>query len=117
MAGLLGWASAYAEETKDITLKVSGMTCQMCAKKVEQALTQVKGVKTAKVNLDKKQAVVTVDPAKAKTKQLIAAVAKAGDKPGAFTAEQVQLYKCESCGKTAEKAGSCCGAPTRAVEK
>ncbi|MBK8002108.1 MAG: cation transporter [Verrucomicrobia bacterium] len=49
-----------------VTLKVTGMTCDKCAAGVQKALKKVDGVKAAEVSLDKEQAVVTVDAAKAK---------------------------------------------------
>src|SRR5579883_1807009 len=61
-----------------VTLKVTGMTCDKCAAGGQNALKKVDGGKAAEVSLDKKQAVVTVDSAKVKTEQLIAAVDKAG---------------------------------------
>ena len=46
------------KETKSVTLSVEGMMCGHCAARVESALTVVKGVKNAKVDLD--SATVTV---------------------------------------------------------
>ena len=40
--------SLFAAE-KEVTLKVSGMTCQMCAKTVKETLMKTDGVKEAKV--------------------------------------------------------------------
>lgn len=86
--GILKPTSSAAGST--VTLKVTGMTCEMCAKGVERALKKVDGVKAAEVSLDKKQAVVTVDAAKVKTEQLIAAVAKAGGDRHTFRAEKAE---------------------------
>ncbi|MBI4657561.1 MAG: hypothetical protein HY735_01720 [Verrucomicrobia bacterium] len=98
---------------------------------VERSLKQVEGVK--KVELSPQKAEVTVDPAKVKkgkpiAAQLIAAVEKGG--AGRFKAEEAPkpkdapkgdvkktaLYQCETCGKTYDKTGECCGNPTRKVE-
>lgn len=115
IGGLLCCASARAEDST-VTLKVTGMTCDKCAAGVQKALKKVDGVKAAEVSLDKNQAVVTVDSVKVKTEQLIAAVNKAGGDRHTFKAEKAATFKCDSCGKTYDKAGSCCGAPTKKVQ-
>jgi Cu+-exporting ATPase len=115
IGGLLCCASARAEDSK-VTLKVTGMTCDKCVAGVQKALKNVDGVKAAEVSLDKKQAVVTVNSAKVKTAQRIAAVDKAGGDRHTFKAEKATVFKCDSCGKTYDKAGSCCGAATKKVQ-
>ncbi len=99
-----------------VTLKVSGMTCDKCAAGVKKSLTKINGVKAADVSLDKRQAAVTFDAAKVTTDKLIAAVGKAGGSSHTFKAELAEQFKCSSCGKTYDKAGSCCGAPTKKVQ-
>lgn len=42
------------------TLNVEGMSCMHCAKKVETALKEVKGVKSVKVSLENKIVEVTL---------------------------------------------------------
>jgi copper chaperone CopZ len=98
------------------TLKVTGMTCDQCAAGVKNSLTKLNGVKAADVSLDKGQAAVTFDSAKVTTDKLIAAVNKAGGSRHTFKAELAEQFKCSSCGKTYDKAGSCCGAPTKKVK-
>lgn len=105
-----------ATDGRTVTLKVTGMTCELCAKAVERALKNLDGVITADVSLGKKQAVVTVDAAKVKTEQLIAAVNKAGGDRHTFQAVKATVFKCDSCGMTYDKAGSCCGAATKKVQ-
>lgn len=78
-----------APDVRTVTLKVTGMTCEMCAKEVERALQNVDGARTADVSPDKKQAVVTGDAAKVNTEQLLVAVAKAGGGRHTFKAENV----------------------------
>jgi len=116
IGGLLCCASARAEDSK-VTLKVTDMTCDKCAVGVQKALKKVDGVKAAEASLDKEQAVVTMDATKVKPEQLIATVDKAGGSQHTFKAEKAAAFKCDSCGKTYNKAGSCCGAPTKKVEK
>ena len=61
-----------------LTLKVSGMTCGHCQKRVETALTQVPGVFAAVVDLQDAKAEVDYDDDTATIEELTAAVAKAG---------------------------------------
>jgi copper ion binding protein len=63
-------------ETK--TLKVTGMSCQMCVKHVTQALEGLDGVSEVKVNLEPGTAVVTFDPAATGMAQFQSAVDEAG---------------------------------------
>ena len=52
--------SLFAAE-KEVTLKVSGMTCQMCAKTVKETLMKTDGVKEAKVYVTDGKAVVKTE--------------------------------------------------------
>jgi len=115
IGGLLCCASARAEDSK-VTLKVTGMTCDKCVAGIQKALKKIDGVKAAEVSLEKNQAVVTFDSAKVTTDKLIATVGKAGGSQHTFKAELAEQFKCSSCGKTYDKAGSCCGAPTKKVQ-
>ena len=45
-----------------ITLKIEGMTCDHCVRAVTRALKSVPGVKDAKVNLQRGEAVVEGQP-------------------------------------------------------
>ena len=42
------------------TIFIEGMSCAHCSKRVEEALKSVKGVKAVQVNLESKNAVVTL---------------------------------------------------------
>ena len=64
--------------TKNITLKVTGMSCAHCADHVTKALKGVPGVASARVDLGKGQAEVSYDDAKANPADLEKAVVKAG---------------------------------------
>ena len=84
-AGLLadGTASALTvvDEVSTVTLGVEGMSCEACTVHVRKALAQVPGVKSASVNYDEAQAVVSVDADSPPAKDaLIEAVEKAGYK-------------------------------------
>ncbi|HVM43160.1 MAG TPA: heavy-metal-associated domain-containing protein [Gemmatimonadales bacterium] len=61
-----------------LTLKVAGMTCGHCQKRVEKALSEVPGVFTAIVDLQDGIAELDFDDDSATIDDLTAAVAKAG---------------------------------------
>ena len=71
-------ASPVWAAPKTVTLVVSNMTCETCPITVKKALTKVEGVSTAKVDFDKKEAVVTFDDAKTNAKALTKATTDAG---------------------------------------
>ena len=64
------------------TVKVNGMTCQGCVRSVKKVLERVAGVQSADVSLEKAQAEVVFDPARANVEQLKAAVEGAGYEAG-----------------------------------
>ena len=61
-----------------VKLKVTGMTCQGCVRSVKKVLEGVDGVSMAEVSLEKGEANVAFDPARASVVQLKAAVEEAG---------------------------------------
>ena len=61
-----------------LTLKVTGMTCGHCQKRVEKALAEVPGVYSAIVDLQAGIAELDFDDDAATIDELTAAVAKAG---------------------------------------
>lgn len=61
-----------------VTLSVPGMNCAACPITVKKALEKVDGITAVKVDLDKKQATVTFDDAKAAVGKLIQATTDAG---------------------------------------
>ena len=63
------------EKTK---LKINGMSCQHCVKTVTDALTELPGVRRAKVNLRKAEAVVHFDTSHITPSDFIKAITEAG---------------------------------------
>ena len=59
-------------------LKISGMSCQHCVQTVTDALTELQGVRRAKVNLRKGEAVVHFDDSRVNTANLTEAITAAG---------------------------------------
>ena len=65
------------EKTK---LKIGGMSCQHCVKTVTEALTELPGVRRAKVNLRKAEAVVHFDASRVTPANLTEAITTVGFK-------------------------------------
>ena len=59
-------------------LRIDGMSCQHCVKTVTDALTEIPGVRRAKVNLRKGEAVVHFDESRVSTTNLTKAITAAG---------------------------------------
>lgn len=70
-------APAWAA-TQTVTLSVPGMTCAACPVTLKKALNKVDGVENIKVNLEKKEALVTFDDAKTTVEALLEATKNAG---------------------------------------
>ena len=65
---------------KKTKLKISGMSCQHCVKTVADALTELQGVRRAKVNLRKAEAVVHFDASRVSLANLTEAITAVGFK-------------------------------------
>ncbi len=61
-----------------VTIKVSGMTCGGCVANVKRVVQAVAGVESVDVSLDKGEAVVTYDSARAAPAAFKAAIVAAG---------------------------------------
>jgi copper chaperone CopZ len=59
-------------------LRITGMSCGGCRRKVERVLSEVGGVSEATVDLAEKRASVTYDPAVTSVVELTSAVTRAG---------------------------------------
>ncbi len=68
----------------EIKLKVEGMTCGHCQMSVKKALENVKGVKSAVVDLENKSALVNYKSNKVTVENLVLAVTDAGYKAEAM---------------------------------
>jgi len=63
---------------RTVELAIDGMTCGGCVRSVKNLLESIHGVSSAKVSLEKAQATVTYDPAKADVNRMKEAVSDAG---------------------------------------
>ncbi|MDI6897015.1 heavy metal translocating P-type ATPase [Methanocella conradii] len=90
---------------RKIYLKIAGMTCASCVKRVEDALKGLKGVSEASVNLANEKAAIAYDPMKVSIDDMISAVKDAGYGVVTETATlPVQGMTCASCVKRVEDA-------------
>jgi len=78
--GLTAALFAAEVKTQHLDLKVQGMSCAECSKKVSTALLKIDGVKSADVSHTGKKAAVDFDATKVSRKDLEAAIEKAGYK-------------------------------------
>lgn len=63
---------------KEITLRVSGMSCAACAANIERVLKKQDGIETAAVNLQLEKARVRFEPSKISTDEIEAAIESIG---------------------------------------
>lgn len=72
--------AGFKVQAETVALKVDGMTCAACSDKVASKLAALQGVSEQKVCHEAKQAVVTFDPEKVSTRDIIAAIDATGFK-------------------------------------
>ena len=65
---------------KEISLKIEGMHCTGCSGRLERVLNNFEGIKKAKVDFDKKQAVIEFDESKTGIEDIKAVIEDAGFK-------------------------------------
>lgn len=65
-------------ECKQIQLPIGGMSCAVCAKRVEKAISELEGVADVNVNFAAEKAFVTYNPQKVRPSAMKEAVLKAG---------------------------------------
>lgn len=73
-------ATGQAANAKTDTFDVEGMTCGHCSKTITKAVNKLKGVSNVAVNVEKKQAQVTYDPAQVKADAIATAITASGYK-------------------------------------
>jgi copper chaperone CopZ len=89
---------------------IEGMTCAMgCAKTIEKKMAKMEGVKSAKVDFDKRLAMVEYDEAKVTPSSLEEVVKKAGETYSVKDMKTVDVFngKKESCKGDAKCSADC----------
>ncbi len=71
-------SSEEGTDTKDVTLRVDGMTCKMCPLTIKTALKRVEGVVSADVGYKDKEAKVLYEKDKVTVDEIVKAIENAG---------------------------------------
>jgi len=93
-----------ANDNKQATLQIAGMTCAACANRIEKGLAKLDGVSSANVNFAMEQASVTYDPGKTGPERMEETIRKLGYD----TVREVAQFKlegmtCAACANRIEK--------------
>lgn len=78
IVGTLAFSSMAVAAPQTVTLDVPGMTCSTCPITIKMALMKVDGVQQAKVNYEKREAVVTFEDSETSVDKLTLATTNAG---------------------------------------
>ncbi len=93
------------EDRKNVKLKISGMTCAMCSKAVDKALSGLEGVQNVNVNLGTETASLEYDPGKVNVAAIEKSVKDAGySVVNSKTTIKISGMTCVMCVKAIEKA-------------
>lgn len=76
----IGYQAEIANESQQVTIPISGMTCAACAQRVEKAIGKLDGVASASVNYATEKATVSYAPGKVRLSQIREYIEKAGYK-------------------------------------
>nr|XP_018917794.1 PREDICTED: copper-transporting ATPase 1 isoform X2 [Bemisia tabaci] len=112
----LGFEASLPKEDLQTIIGISGMKCQSCVRKIESNISEVPGVKSIKVNLDKRIGIISYDPELTDPEQVRQAVENLGfvatlpDSPEHECLIEILGMKCNNCvqnieGKLKEKQG------------
>ncbi|WP_400075469.1 cation transporter [Winogradskyella sp. R77965] len=94
---------------------IDGMTCAMgCAKTIEKKMAKMEGVKSAKVDFDKRLAMVEYDEAKVTPKSLEETVTKVADIYKVKDMQKVDSFESEKKACKADCDKACCANKTEA---
>ena len=96
------------DSARTLSLKLEGMSCASCVRRIEQALQKAGGVIEANVNFATEKASVTYNPEQVEAQDLIKIIVKAGYQASVAGSERVTLsiqgMSCASCVRRIEKA-------------
>ncbi|SKA92906.1 Cu+-exporting ATPase [Caloramator quimbayensis] len=76
-----GYVAIEEKESKEIIIKIGGMTCAACSKAVERAVKKLAGVMKAEVNIATEKLAAEYDPSKVRLSMIKEAIKKAGYTP------------------------------------
>jgi len=94
----------HPKEHKQVSLRITGMTCAACANRIERGLARMEGVQEANVNLASEKASVVYDPAKVDAGALVQTIHKLGYGTVRETARfRIEGMTCAACATRIEK--------------
>jgi len=67
-----------ANKQENVIIKISGMSCQHCVQRIENALQQSSGVNEAQVDLTAEEAYIGYDPSKVNEENLLQIIKDTG---------------------------------------
>ncbi|AOT69192.1 heavy metal translocating P-type ATPase [Geosporobacter ferrireducens] len=76
-----GYEAKEEDDTKEVSMPVSGMTCAACAKAIEKAVGKLKGVESVAVNFATEKVSVKYNPKDIRLSEIKQAITKAGYTP------------------------------------
>ncbi len=101
-----------------VEFSIDGMTCAMgCAKTIEKKMAKMEGVKSAKVDFDKRLAMVEYDEAKVTPESLEETVTKVADIYKVKDMKKVEGFEAPSKACKADCTKECCANKTEAEKK
>jgi len=119
IALLLSCGTSEVETIKanaNTTFAVEGMTCETgCAKRIEQKIAKMEGVKSCEVNFEQKTTTVIYNDAVVKTEDFVALVEKLSDsqyKVSDLETEKINNSDSESSSNGGDEAGSILSGPS-----
>lgn len=74
----LGYGATEIKDLKTVDLKISGMNCQSCVRRIETTLPTKEGIDSISVNLATETGKVTYDPTKIKLSEIISSIENLG---------------------------------------
>lgn len=92
------FADGEKNKTETVTIQTSAM-CESCKTRIESALSSLKGVKNANVNLDDKKVTVTFVPSKVSAQQIKDAISKTGYDADELRCDREAYSKLPGCCK------------------
>lgn len=96
--------ASVTNESKQITLQITGMTCAACANRIEKGLNKLEGVTSANVNFALEKASVTYDPALMGASKLEESINKLGYGTAKEVVDfQLEGMTCAACANRIEK--------------
>ncbi len=93
------WARPEGADGRRVDLLAPGMRCAGCMRKIEKALAETPGVRSARVNLSLKRVGVVFDPAAFGVARAVELLSEIGFDAKPFDAEALDAYRADKTGR------------------